>query len=85
MGTCMAGYEGHRGWINYLGAHPNHQLCGHATELIKEVEPLLRLAGCPKINLQVRATNPAVIAFYEKLGFTNDESVSLGFRLESDE
>jgi len=84
IGTCMAGYEGHRGWINYLAVHPDHQRHGHARELMQHTETLLRAAGCPKINLQVRRTNAAVIAFYESLGFAEDDVVSLGERLEND-
>lgn len=84
IGSCMAGYEGHRGWINYLAVHPTQQRQGYATELMREAERLLRLAGCPKINLQVRATNSAVLAFYESLGFSQDGVVNLGKRLEQD-
>lgn len=84
VGSCMAGYEGHRGWINYLAVHPDHRRKGVARELMTQAESLLRDAGCPKINLQVRSTNAAVVAFYESLGFTEDAVVSLGKRLESD-
>ena len=84
IGSCMAGYEGHRGWINYLAVHPTQQRRGYATELMREAERLLRLAGCPKINLQVRSSNSAVIAFYESIGFFEDDVVSFGRRLEQD-
>jgi len=84
VSTCMAGFEGHRGWINYLAVHPDHQRHGLARELMQHAETLLRAAGCPKINLQVRSTNTAVIAFYESIGFAVDNVVSLGKRLEHD-
>lgn len=84
IATCMAGYEGHRGWINYLAVAPEHQRKGFAREIMQHAESLLRAAGCPKINLQVRGTNAAVIAFYENLGFTTDAVTSLGKRLVSD-
>lgn len=84
VGTVMAGYEGHRGWINYLAVEPARQRGGLGRELMDAAERLLRAAGCPKINLQVRRTNAGVIAFYERLGFTVDEAVSLGKRLETD-
>jgi ribosomal protein S18 acetylase RimI-like enzyme len=84
IGTCLAGYEGHRGWINYLAVHPDQQRRGLARELMQHAETLLRVAGCPKINLQVRRTNAAVIAFYEAIGFAVDDVVSLGKRLEHD-
>ncbi|WP_395745573.1 GNAT family acetyltransferase [Prosthecobacter sp.] len=84
VATCMAGYEGHRGWINYLAVHPDHRRQSLARQIMEHAEALLRAAGCPKINLQVRRTNSAVIAFYESIGFSVDEVVSLGKRLQHD-
>ena len=84
VGTVMAGYEGHRGWINYLAVEPGRQRAGLGRALMAEAERLLCAAGCPKINLQVRSTNAAVIAFYRRLGYAEDAVVSLGKRLESD-
>ena len=85
IGTVMAGYDGHRGWINYLAVHPQHQRTGVATQMMDEAEALLRAAGCPKTNIQVRSTNAGVIEFYKRMGFTVDDVVSLGKRLEADE
>jgi ribosomal protein S18 acetylase RimI-like enzyme len=85
ISTCVVGYEGHRGWINYLAVEPDWQRGGVATGMMAEAERLLRRAGCPKINLQIRSSNAAVIAFYEKLGFKQDTVISLGKRLEVDE
>lgn len=84
VATCMVGYEGHRGWINFLAVAPSRQRGGHGRALMAEAERILRAAGCAKINLQVRTKNTQVIAFYEKLGFAVDEVVSLGKRLERD-
>jgi ribosomal protein S18 acetylase RimI-like enzyme len=84
IGTCMAGYEGHRGWINYLAIAPTYQRRGLASRMMKEAERLLRNAGCPKINLQVRASNVDVIEFYKSIGFSIDAAVSMGKRLEKD-
>ncbi len=85
IGTVMAGYDGHRGWINYLAVHPQHQRTGLATRMMDEAEALLRAAGCPKINLQVRGSNAGVIEFYKRTGFKVDDVVSLGKRLEADD
>ncbi len=82
--TCMAGYEGHRGWINYLGVHPEHQRRGYASRIMAEAEERLRALGCPKINLQVRETNRAAVDFYARLGFSDDRVLSLGKRLKDD-
>ncbi len=49
------------------------------------VETLLCEQGCPKINLLVRTTNQSVIAFYQRLGFSCDDVVSMGKRLTVDE
>lgn len=84
IASCMAGYEGHRGWINYLAVSPHAQRQGLATRMMEEVEKLLRKAGCPKINLQIRSTNLQVIEFYKSLGFKIDEVTSMGKRLEVD-
>jgi ribosomal protein S18 acetylase RimI-like enzyme len=84
VGAVMAGYEGHRGWINYLAVCPDHRRAGLGRKLMAEAERGLRAAGCPKINLQVRPENQAAIAFYERVGFSVEGSISLGKRLEQD-
>ena len=84
VATIMVGYDGHRGWINYMAVHPSHQRQGHARRLMEQAEQLLTARGCPKLNLQVREGNEAVIAFYESLGYTDDKTVSMGKRLIAD-
>jgi ribosomal protein S18 acetylase RimI-like enzyme len=84
-GTVMVGYDGHRGWINYLAVDPAARRRGLGRALMAEAERLLRARGCPKINLQVRADNVEVLAFYERIGFAQDAVASLGKRLENDE
>ena len=85
IATVMAGYEGHRGWINYLAVGPAHRRLGCGRQLMAEVERLLRTLHCPKINLQVRTGNRSVIEFYQRLGYSVDQVVSLGKRLENDD
>lgn len=84
-GSVMAGYEGHRGWINYLAVRPELQRQGVGARLMAEAERLLEEAGCPKINLQVRSDNVDVIAFYRAIGYEVDDVVSLGKRLVEDQ
>jgi len=84
VGAVMAGYEGHRGWINYLAVDPPRRRGGLGRALMEEAERALRAAGCPKINLQVRPENKAAVAFYERLGFAVEGAISLGKRLERD-
>lgn len=82
VGSVMVGYEGHRGWINYLAVDPTLQRNGLGRRLMDFAEVRLRELGCPKINLQVRSSNEAVLRFYERLGFRRDDVVSLGKRLD---
>jgi len=85
VGSVMGGYEGHRGWVNYLAVDAAQRRSGLGRALMAEVESRLRAIGCPKVNLQVRNDNAAAIAFYERIGFLQDAAVSLGKRLESDQ
>lgn len=84
VATVMAGYEGHRGWVNYLAVDPLRRREGLARMLMGEAERRLADRDCPKINLQVRSSNSDALGFYERLGYSDDKVVSLGKRLESD-
>ena len=84
VATVMAGYEGHRGWINYLAVAIDCRRRGFGRRLMDEAETLLRAAGCPKVNLQVRSSNTDVIGFYRDIGYTVEDRVSMGKRLEED-
>jgi len=85
VASAMAGYDGHRGWINYLAVDPAHRRRGLAAALMDDLEGKLRAMGCAKINLQIRRDNLQAIAFYQRLGFTEDAVVSFGKRLERDD
>jgi ribosomal protein S18 acetylase RimI-like enzyme len=85
VGCVMAGYDGHRGWVNYLAVDLGQRRRGIGTALMRDAERRLRLVGCPKINLQIRRENSDVQKFYAAIGFSEDASVSMGKRLESDE
>ena len=84
MASVMAGYEGHRGWVNYLAVSPDHQKKSFGRLLMQDVERLLLARGCPKINLQIRSSNAAVIAFYQHIGYLQDDALSFGRRLIPD-
>lgn len=85
IATVMGGYEGHRGWINYLAVSPEHQRKGYARAMMQQVEVLVQNKGCPKINLQVRDTNSEVIQFYQAIGYDVENAVGLGKRLIPDD
>jgi ribosomal protein S18 acetylase RimI-like enzyme len=84
VATVMAGYEGHRGWINYLAVAPEHRRRGLGRMMMREAERRLLREGCAKINLQVRAANREAVEFYKRVGFMVDDVISLGRRLEND-
>lgn len=81
VGTAMGGYDGHRGWVYYVAVAPDRQRQGIGTALMGEVERGLARMGCPKLNLQVRAGNEAVLAFYRGLGYEVEERISMGKHL----
>ena len=84
IATAIGGYEGHRGWVNYLAVDPAYQRKGFGRQLMLEIEKGLLTSGCPKINLQVRHGNSAALEFYSRIGYKEDIVVSLGKRLISD-
>jgi ribosomal protein S18 acetylase RimI-like enzyme len=81
VGSIMVGYEGHRGWINYLAVTPEFQGRGYGRQLVQRGIDELSKIGCTKVNLQVRDTNKTAIDFYKHLGFKDDRVTSLGLRL----
>jgi ribosomal protein S18 acetylase RimI-like enzyme len=85
VGTAMAGYDGHRGWLYSVAVRRTHHRQGIGAMLVCEAEAKLTALGCRKVNLQVRSTNAAVVAFYRALGFEVEERISLGKRLQGRE
>ena len=81
----MVGYDGHRGWIDYLAVAPQHLRKGLGRAIMAAAEGYLGGLGCPKVNLQARDANQAAVRFYAALGYTDDRVTSLGKRLESDD
>ena len=82
VGTAMAGYDGHRGWVYYVAVKPEFRRQGIGEALMKQIEQGLKKIGCHKLNLQVRAENDEVVAFYKKLGYKVEPRVSMGKLLE---
>ena len=81
IASVMVGYEGHRGWINYIAVKPKYRKKGIGRYMMTFAEKVLNKLGCPKINVQVRETNKSAIDFYKKVGFSVDSVTSLGKRL----
>ena len=85
IGSCMAGYDGHRGWIYFLAVKPAGQRKGIAATLVARVEEELIKLGCPKLELMVRKTNNEVISFYNAIGFDPDPVMVMSKRLIDDQ
>lgn len=84
VASAMGGYEGHRGWVYYLGIDPEHRRQGLGKQIMTAVEEKLLKTGCPKINIQVRAGNTRALNFLRKIGYNTEERISLGKRLLKD-
>jgi ribosomal protein S18 acetylase RimI-like enzyme len=81
-GAVIAGFDGVRGWIYHLAVAPEFRRRGFATQLMRAAEAQLRARGCTKVNLQIRAHNREVVAFYRSLGYEFEERVSMGRLLD---
>ena len=81
VGSVMAGYDGHRGWLYSLAVLPNYRNQGIGSRLVRHAEKYLSEMGCPKINLQIMNGNEEVESFYRKLGYETEQRVSMGKRI----
>lgn len=81
VGTTMAGFDGHRGWIYYVAVRNPYRRQGVATALMRHAETALANLGCLKVNVQIRTANQEVVSFYKQLGYQVEERVSMGKRL----
>ena len=85
LGSVMGGYDGHRGNVYYFGVHPKHQGNGYGKLLLKTLEIEFLKLKCPKVNILIRNTNVNVREFYNGMGYSDHDSISLGKRLIPDE
>jgi ribosomal protein S18 acetylase RimI-like enzyme len=83
IGTCMGGFDGHRGWVYYVAVHPEFRRRGVASRMMHELESRLLNMRCPKVNLQIRDANPEAALFYESLGYAVEKRISMGKVLTS--
>ena len=77
-GACMAGYDGHRGWLYAVAVLKEYRRSSTGSKLVKYAMQSLKEIGCIKVNLQIRSTNTEVAAFYESLGFFVEDRLSMG-------
>ena len=78
VGTVMAGYDGHRGWLYSVAVSPGHRKLGAGRQLVAHAEQALVSLGCLKINLQLLQSNAAVAAFYASMGYAVEPRVNMG-------
>ena len=83
VATVMAGYDGQRGWIQYLAVLPELQRHGIGRRMMSVAEAALERAGCQKVNLQVRRANANAVGFYERIGFAVEDRISMGKRIKN--
>ena len=81
VGVCMAGYDGHRGWLYAVAVSTKHRRLGIGKTLVEYAVDALQQLGCIKVNLQVRDTNHQVAEFYQSLGFEVEPRISMGKQL----
>ncbi len=81
IGTIMAGYDGHRGWIYSMAVAPKYRKQGLGSSMLAFAEQKLAEIGCMKINLQIMEGNEAVENFYLANGYHTEKRISMGKRL----
>ncbi|MEM7561963.1 MAG: GNAT family acetyltransferase [Pseudomonadota bacterium] len=81
VGACMAGYDGHRGWLYAVAVLDEYRRQGTGAALVNHSLDALSEIGCSKVNLQIRAGNEAVASFYRSLGFDEEPRISMGKHL----
>ena len=81
VGTVMAGYDGHRGWLYYVAVAADQRGTGLGRALVDAAEQWLAAQGARVIRLMVRADNDAVTGFYEALGYEDGQMIVMGKRL----
>jgi len=84
IGACMAGWDGHRGWLYAVAILPEFRRTGVGSKLVKSAIRELKALGCIKVNLQIRASNTEIVTFYQSLGFSIEERLSMGALLDND-
>jgi ribosomal protein S18 acetylase RimI-like enzyme len=75
VAAALVGHDGHRGWVYYVAVDPDHRAKGYGRAMMAAAEDWLRQAGIAKLQLMVRPDNTKVQAFYETIGYDEQERV----------
>jgi len=84
IAAFMVGHDAHRTWVYYLAVAPDHRRKGWGERAMAAAEDWGRAQGMPKMHLMVRRTNAPVVAFYEKLGYGDAQTIVMERWLDED-
>ena len=76
VASVLVGHDGHRGWVYYVTVDPDHRFKGFGRVIMDAAEAWLRARGILKLQLMVRKDNAKVHAFYQSIGYYNQETVT---------
>ena len=85
VASVLVGHDGHRGWVYYVTVDPDHRFKGYGRVIMTAAEDWLRARGIEKLQLMVRGDNVKVRAFYESLGYYDQERVTFAKWLDGRE
>jgi ribosomal protein S18 acetylase RimI-like enzyme len=75
VATALVGHDGHRGWVYYVATDPDHRGKGYGRAIMNAVEYWLRQSGIEKLQLMVRPDNAGVQAFYQSIGYGEQQRI----------
>ena len=75
VASVLVGHDGHRGWVYYVAVDPDRRFKGYGRVIMAAAEDWLRARGIEKLQLMVRGDNARVQAFYQSLGYYEQERV----------
>jgi ribosomal protein S18 acetylase RimI-like enzyme len=73
--SVQVGHDGHRGWVYYVAVDPDRRRKDFGRAIMSAAEQWLRDRGIQKLQLMVRGDNVQVKAFYESIGFGEQDRV----------
>ena len=85
VASVLVGHDGHRGWVYYVTVDPDHRYKAYGRAIMTAAEDWLRARGIQKLQLMVRGDNLQVRAFYESLGYYDQERVTFAKWLDGRE
>ncbi len=75
VASALVGHDGHRGWVYYVAVDPDFRHKGYGRVIMDAAENWLRARGIEKLQLMVRPDNSQVQAFYQSLGYLEQERI----------